>query len=147
MIDKSHIGLELAPFSVEVEAGRLRFFAKATGQKDPIYLDEAAARSAGYAALPAPPTFLFSLDLEQAEPFKIFDSLGVDLGRVLHGEQSFTYHKPICAGDVITLRSRIDDIFDKKGGALEFIVQTTTASNQHGEEVGEMTRTIVVRNG
>ncbi len=147
MIDKKHIGLELEPFSVEVEKGRLRFFAKATGQDDPIYLDENAAKAAGYSSLPAPPTFMFSLDLEQREPFKVFDILGVDLGRVLHGEQSFSYHKPICAGDVITLQSQVTDIFDKKGGMLEFIVQSTKASNQNGEFVGEMVRTIVVRNG
>lgn len=146
MIDKKHIGLELEPLIVEVEKGRLRFFAKATGQKDRIYLDDDAAKAAGFPNLPAPPTFMFSLELESPTPFKIFDILGVDLNRILHGEQSFTYRKPICAGDTITLKSRIVDIFDKKNGAMEFIVQTTTATNQHGEDVGEATRTIVMRN-
>lgn len=146
MIDKKHIGLELEPQIVDVEKGRLRFFAKATGQKDIIYLDDAAAKAAGFPNLPAPPTFVFSLELEGPTPFKIFDILGVDLNKVLHGEQSFTYKKPICAGDTITLKSKIVDIFDKKNGAMEFIVQTTTATNQHGEDVGEATRTIVVRN-
>jgi hypothetical protein len=61
MLDRSFIGLETAPRSVEVEAGQLRFFARATGAKDPIYFDEAAARAAGHPALPASPTFLFCL--------------------------------------------------------------------------------------
>ena len=44
MIDRRHIGHTMAPFTVPVEAGRLRFFAKATGQDDPVYTDEDAAR-------------------------------------------------------------------------------------------------------
>lgn len=146
MIDKMHIGLELEPLTVDVEKGRLRFFAKATDQNDPIYLDEEAARAAGYRSLPAPPTFMFSLDLENPEPFKLFDRLGVDLNRILHGEQTFEYQEQICAGDTITLRQKVVDIFDKKGGAMEFIVTRTTATNQYGEVVGQATKTIVVRN-
>ncbi|MEZ5450193.1 MAG: MaoC family dehydratase N-terminal domain-containing protein [Thiolinea sp.] len=135
MIDRTHIGYEAEPLTVEVEKGRLRF-AKATGQTDPIYLDEAAAKAAGYPALPAPPTFMVSLELESPEPFKLFEVLGVDLNRILHGEQAFQYLKPICAGDTITLRPKVVDIYDKKGGAMEFIVITTTATNQHDETVG-----------
>lgn len=146
MIDKSFIGHEQAPIKVDIEKGRLKFFAKATGQKDPIYLDEEAAKAAGYPALPAPPTFLFSVEMERKNPMEFLDILGVNIGRILHGEQVFAYHKPICAGDTITLNARIEDIYDKKGGAMEFIVQKFTASNQHGDEVAEMTRTIVVRN-
>ena len=55
MIDRRHIGLELPPQTAEIEKGRLRFFAKATGQTDPVYTDEDAAIAAGYPSLPAPP--------------------------------------------------------------------------------------------
>ncbi len=68
MIDRKHIGLELQPLTVEIEKGRLRMFAQATGQDDPIYSDEAAARAAGYRSLPVPPTFLFSLGFEKPIP-------------------------------------------------------------------------------
>lgn len=146
MIDKSHIGYEPEPFTVDIEKGRLKFFARATGQEDPIYLDEGAAMAAGYPGLPAAPTFLFSIDLEQDNPMGFLDTLGVDVARILHGEQEFTYHQPICAGDAITLQSRVADIYDKKNGAMEFIVQTFKATNQRGEHVADMTRTIVVRN-
>lgn len=146
MIDRSHIGRELAPLTVDVEKGQLQFFAKATGQTDPRYLDEAAARGAGYAALPAPPTFLFSLDLMQPDPFALYRELGVDLNRILHGEQRFRYGTPICAGDRITLKTRIADLYDKKNGAMEFIVLETDAVNQRGEDAGGMTRVVVVRN-
>jgi acyl dehydratase len=147
MLDRSFIGLETAPRSVQVEAGQLRFFARATGAKDPIYFDEAAARAAGHPALPAPPTFLFCLGSLAPEGDNIIAKLGVDMGRVLHGEQSFTYGKPIHAGDVITLTTRISDIYDKRGGALDFIDQDTEAINQSGESVGVTRTVIVVRNG
>lgn len=70
----------------------------------------------------------------------------MNIARILHGEQEFTYLKPICAGDTITLKSRVEDIYDKKNGAMEFVVQIFTATNQLGEHVADMTRTIVVRN-
>lgn len=146
MIDKKHIGLELEPTTVEVEKGRLRFFAKATGQDDPVYLDEDAARAAGYRSLPAPPTFLFSLEFEGREPFKLFNRLGVDLNRVLHGEQEFEYLSPICAGDTITVRQKVLDITEKKGGALDIIVARTIATNQNGDVVIRATKTAIVRN-
>ena len=56
MLDKSKIGHEFTPFTVDVEKGRLKFFAQAIGETNPIYTDETAAQAAGYKALPAPPT-------------------------------------------------------------------------------------------
>ena len=61
MIDKKHIGRTTKPQTVDVEKGRLRFFAKAIGETDPVYTDEAAAKAAGYKSLPAPPTFALCL--------------------------------------------------------------------------------------
>jgi hypothetical protein len=72
--------------------------------------------------------------------------LGIDIGRVLHGEQQFTYLQQIYAGDRIKLSTRISDIYDKKGGALEFVVQDTTAENQQGVAVGAARTIMVVRN-
>ena len=147
MIDRSHIGREFGAHTADIEKGRLRFFAKATGETNPIYFDEDAAKAAGLPALPAPPTFLFSMDMEVPDPFGILAVMGIDLGKILHGNQEFTYLKDVYAGDSISFKSKVMDIFDKKGGALEFIVKKTSATNQKGEVVAEMTRTIVVRNG
>jgi acyl dehydratase len=146
MLDKSQIGHEFRPFTVEIEKGRLRFFARAIGEDNPIYTDEDAARAAGYPALPAPPTFMFSIDLESPEQLPVVDLLGLDLGRILHGSQEFEYLGQIHAGDAITQSSRIVDIFDKKGGALEFIVQESRYTNQNGELVGKAQQTLVYRN-
>jgi len=146
MLDKSLIGLETKPRSVEMEKGQLKFFAKATDETNRIYFDEAAAKAAGHPALPAPPTFLMCLGSLAPDREDILGKLGIDIGRILHGEQHFTYFKPIYAGDTITLTTRVTDIYDKKGGALDFIVQVTEATNQDGQKVGATRATIVVRN-
>ncbi len=132
--------------STTVEASRLRFFAKATGQTDPIYVDESAARAAGYRGLPMPPTMAFCFDMDVPNPFEILDVLGVELGRLLHGEQHFEYLGDVCAGDRLTYRTTISDIYDKKDGALEFIVTDTDVDNQDGECVVKMHRVYVIRN-
>jgi acyl dehydratase len=147
MLDQSFIGHEYAERVIDVEAGQLRFFAKATGETDPIYFDLAAARAAGHPALPAPPTFQFSLELMTNGEADALATLGVDIGKVLHGEQSFSHHGQIYAGDTIRLRSRITEIYAKKGGALEFVTTETVAENQHGAKVGSTRTVTVVRNG
>jgi len=146
MIDRRHIGHQLPPFQVEVEKGRLRFFAKATGQTDPIYTDEAAARDAGHPGLPVPPTFFFCLEMEAPNPAAIRELLGMDYRSLLHGEQGFSYYTMAYAGDTLTFRQRIEDIYDKKNGALEFVVRKTRVSNQQGELVAELRCVTVVRN-
>jgi acyl dehydratase len=72
--------------------------------------------------------------------------LGADLGRMLHGEQGFTQVRPIFVGDRIRLRQRIVDIYDKKGGALEFVVLETSATNQDDELCTIMHTVAVLRN-
>ena len=146
MLDKQYLGHELTRYTVDVEKGRLRFFAKATGQKDPIYSDEAAARDAGYPALPVPPTFLFCLEMDGPKPTEVRDLLGIDIAKLLHGEQSFVYHAMAYAGDRLAFAGRIVDIYDKKNGALEFVVIETRVTNQHNVLVAELRKVTVVRN-
>lgn len=146
MIDRSHIGVVSEARVIEVEKGQLRFFAKATGETNPIYFDEQAARRAGHPRLPAPPTYAFSLHLGAPATRGGLADLGIDVSRVLHGEQSFTHHRMIYAGDRITLVTRTQDIYQKKGGTLEFVVQDTTLRNQRDEICVEMRTVIAVRN-
>jgi len=147
MIDRRHIGHELPPFQVDVEKGRLRFFAKATGQDDPVYTDEDAARAAGHPGLPVPPTFFFCLEMESPNPAAVRELLGIDYRRLLHGEQGFTFHRMAYAGDTLSFQQRIEDIYDKKNGALEFVVRKTSVTNQRGEPVADLRCVSVIRNG
>lgn len=98
------------------------FFAKVTGDTNPVYTDECAVRDAGYKAIPAPATFMFSVDLDGPEFLPMLKLLNMDTGRILHGSQDFQYFGQVYAGDRITQASKILDIFDKKGGALDFII-------------------------
>jgi len=143
MIDPKHIGALVSRHTAEVEAGRLRFFAKATGQTDPRYVNVAAALRRGD---PAPPTFLYCLDMDAPNPRALIELLDIDIGRVLHGEQSFTYHRIAYAGERLQFETRIADIYAKKNGALEFVVCDTHVSNVAGEPVADLHSTIVVRN-
>ena len=147
MVDRSAIGRSFTPVTAHVEPGRLRYFLNTLGEQNPVYRDEAAARAAGYSATPAPPTYLFCLELMDAErPFEFLTELNIDLARVLHGEQRFSYHAPVVVGDTLTFQSRVTDVTDKKGGAMTMVVVETAVTNQHGAHVADTARTIVVRN-
>ncbi|WP_405166828.1 MaoC family dehydratase N-terminal domain-containing protein [Nocardia sp. NBC_01499] len=145
-LDQSVIGKQLPPSTLTVEAGRLRFFAEAIGERNPIFTDLDAAKAAGYSNLPVPPTFLFGIELDNPDSFSWLTDLGVDLRRVLHGEQSFTYHATAVAGDVLTATPAIGNVYTKKGGALEFIEKTSTVTRADGTLVAELKSVIVVRN-
>ena len=147
MIDKKHIGYAPPPILWDVEKGRIAFFAKVIGLTGPIHTDEAAAKAAGYRGIVAPPTFIFGAPGDSGETMKLIETLEIDLGKVLHGEQRFDYHAPVYAGDTLRFESEVSDIYDKKGGALEFVVNDTKVTNQLGEHVADLHAVIVVRHG
>ena len=124
----------------------MAFFAKAVSENNPIYTNEENAKAVGYPALPAPPTFGFSLSLAAPNPYKFLKEMGIPLGNVLHGEQKFQYFKPIVAGDTITLQRTIKDIQVKKEGQMELVFDEVNMTNQRDELVGKMLITTVIRN-
>lgn len=146
MLDKSFIGREYETFSFEVEKGRIRQFADAIGDDNPIYRDISAAKAEGYKAIPAPPTFGYVAIMDADQAFTVLRDINADISRSLHGEQWFTYHVPIYAGDTVRGLQKIVDIFDKKNGALEFIVTEVSLTNQNDEPVCDMKSVVVVRN-
>ena len=120
MVSNALIGHQLPVVKTVVEAGRLRNFRRTIGSAEPR--DPTA-----------PLTYLFALEmLESDEPLAFVEMLDVDMSSVLHSEQAFTYHAPIMAGDEIELRTTVSEVFEKKGGALVFVVQDTKATNQNG---------------
>jgi len=139
MVDQSAVGRSFTPVTARVEPGRLRFFLDTLGETNPLYR--------GGAAAPVPPTYLFCLEMmDAAEPFEFLTALGIDLARVLHGEQRFDYHAPVVIGDTLTFRPRVASVTEKKGGAMTLIVVETAVTNQAGIHVADTSRTIVVRN-
>jgi acyl dehydratase len=145
MLDESLIGRSFSPHSADVEAGRLRLFAKAIGETRPEYCDEAGARSAGLPSLLAPPTFVTCLYMDVPDPFAWLRDLGIDLARVLHGTQEIRHFTPVYAGDRLTFSSRIADVLHKKRAMLTLLVKETEVANQQGVRVAACRTTIVVR--
>jgi acyl dehydratase len=146
MLDRSQIGRDSGERVIDVDRSQVRLFCQAIGETDPVFLDDAAAKAAGHPASPVPPTFVNSLNfLAPAAQDLVLDVLQAPLGRMLHGEQRFFYERPVYVGDRIRLSTRIADIYDKKGGALEFIVLDTTFHNQRDELCATMRSVAVLR--
>ena len=145
-IDKKHIGHEFKAFTSVAEAGKLKLFCKAIGEEDPIYQSEEAAKAAGYSRIPVAPTFLQALTNDDPEKGGLLKLINVDIGLILHGEQHYDYFAPVFVGDKVTCQQKIVDIYDKKGGALWFIVSETSMTNEAGKAVAKATGITVVRN-
>jgi len=145
VINRDYLGNVSPPTSVLVEVGQLKLFNKAIGETRDIYLDEAAAQAAGHRSILAPPTFGACLKALAPATDPSFEELGIDYKHLLHGEESYVYHGPIYAGDTIFMQTRISDIYDKKDGAMEFMVLDTTLTNQSGELVQERRTVLVMR--
>jgi acyl dehydratase len=145
MIDKKHIGHRFPPFHSVIEAGRVRLFCQAIGETAAIYLDAQAARAAGYRHILAPLTFPTAVSMDNPNSQRILKLLAVDVAWVLHGEEHYDYFAPMCVGDEIAAELTIADIYEKKGGALEFVVAELHMRNQLEERVCRIRRSLVVR--
>jgi len=146
MIDRSFIGHELGSHTVKIEMGRLKFFNKVIGQTNPIFFDEEAAKLANYTSCPVCPSYYFSMDLEQKNALGWLEMLGIDVSKILHGMQDFTYHKPAYANQTVTLTAKITDIYEKKAGALEFVEKEVVVIDEAGNLLATQKITIVVLN-
>lgn len=147
MIDEDAIGMTFAPVHTKVEGGRLRYFFETIGERNPVYRDPAAAAAAGYAGIPIPPTYLFCLEMMDAEnPFEFLARLKIDISRILHGEQTFVYHAPVVVGDQLAFETRVKSVAQKKGGAMTIIEFVTKVTNHSGRHVADAIRSVVVRN-
>lgn len=145
MIDRKHIGHSFPTFRTTVEAGRVRLFCKAIGETSSVHSDPEAARALGYRDILAPITFPTALAMDNPNPRCVIELVGVDIAWVLHGEEHYSYFNPVCVGDEIEIELKITDIFDKKGGALEFVVMELDMINQLEERVCTVRRSLVVR--
>jgi acyl dehydratase len=132
------VGKELPEKVMEVEKGAIRRFADAIGDNNPLYHDEEHTKKSRHGALVAPPTFIFTMTMGMAPHYQW------DFGRVgIHGGEEYEYLKPIKAGDTITCKTKIADIYEKDGkrGKMAFMILESLLENQHGEVVSRIKRT------
>jgi acyl dehydratase len=130
---------------VTVERGQLALFADAVLDRSPIYRDARAAGEAGLPGIPAPPTYPFVMENFGAYPelqptdaptgnpmAEVLGPLMANGGLILHGEQEFTYHRPVLAGDVLVGEGRVADAYRKesKGRTMTFVVMETAWRDQ-----------------
>lgn len=145
MFNKTFIGHTFEDKDIHVEMGKLQFFSKVIGEKNPIYFNEKEALKQGYRSILAPLTYIFSLTLEQESYEEKYGAMGIDLQKLLHGEQRFEYSGDVCAGDIITISSKIVDIFTKKNSSLDFMIEEMNVKNKQKENVAILRQTLLMR--
>ena len=114
-------------------------------RRSPTRLGPSASALTGR-AIPAPPTFLTAVTNDDPDKGGLLRLLNVDIGLILHGEQHYEYLAPVHVGDKITCQQKVVDIYDKKGGALWFVVSETELKGQDGKPVAKAKGITVVRN-
>lgn len=146
-VNTSVKGKEYAPFTITVERGKIKEFARAIGDLSPFYLDDAVGRASEWGDIIAPPTFPVTFRDENVDTGSMLRDLGVDISRVLHGEQEFEHFKPIRPGETYLCRSRITDIYEKTGrsGPMGFVVREMAVTDGDNEIVCRVSHITVVR--
>lgn len=131
------------PRPYEVSRAKIREFAAAIGDPTAACDQPEAAAKLGYPDLVAPPTFAFpiagtALDLLLGDP-----DLGLALRRIIHGDQKFSYHRPITAGDILTATLTVDGVRNLRGA--DIITTSTVITDANGEPVCTASATLVHR--
>jgi len=149
MFDTSKIGQNLPPFTIEVARCKIHELALAIGDTNLIYHSQEAAREAGYTDVPlfptSPTTFTFWGNTGMLGHLM---GLGINVMRILHGEEEYEYLAPIYPGDVLTGVMRVADGKSrqgKDGSSLDILTLEASYTNQDGQEVLKARETIVVR--
>ncbi|HVV14338.1 MaoC family dehydratase N-terminal domain-containing protein [Amycolatopsis sp.] len=143
-LDQSFIGRTYPPTSTyEVGREKIREFAEAIGDDNPVYRDPEAARAAGHPDVIAPPTFLTVINLAAINTIANDPELGLDYTRMVHGDQSFRYTRPVHAGDRLRLTTHVEDIMARAGN--DFLTVRADITDEAGEPVCTTRAQLVVR--
>jgi acyl dehydratase len=143
-INAEHKGRTYPPTEpYEVSRHKIAEFADAIGDQNPLYHDSAAAQSAGYPDVIAPPTFPIVISMLSSKAAVADPELRLNYARVVHGEQQFIYSRPLHAGDVVTAQSTITDI--REVGSLSMVQTETHIATVDGEHVCTAYATLVER--
>lgn len=142
------IGYEFEPFRFVVERGKIKEFARAIRDDNPVYFDRAAAAEAGFSDVTIPPTFPTVIDMWGGPDFfRLVEVLRLNLLKVLHGEQEYEFLGDVYPGDEINATIKVADAKTKSGGSggMKLFTLETVYSNQRGETVLIARSTIVQR--
>ena len=143
-IDPSYAGRTYPPTDpYEVGVEKIREFADAIGDPNPLYRDAAAAKEAGYDAIIAPPTFPFVLTFQASRRMIEDPDLGIDYSRVVHGDQKFAHTRPVRAGDALTVTVTLETV--RSAGGHDMITSRSDVATVEGEHVATAWSTLVVR--
>ena len=148
MPSKDMIGRVLSTGSATVSAEHVAEFARALGDRNPLYVDPDAARRGPFGTVVAPPTYPIAFMTQaMAGGMETFLELGLNFMTLVHGEQEFEYARPIRAGETLTLTGRIADVYEKAGssGPLDFVVLETEARDTEGRPVFFSRNTLISR--
>ena len=143
-VDQSFIGRVYPPTRpYEVGREKIREFADAVNDPNPVYRDKAAAQALGYSDVIAPPTFAITLTLPAGGQVIKDPEFGIDYSRVVHGEQRFVHHRPIVAGDVLQVIVTVEDIRIAAGN--DIVTNRADVVTIDGEQVCTARSVIVAR--
>src|SRR5215212_10419071 len=143
-LDRELVGRSYPPSAVyEVGRAKIAEFAAAVGATDPVHTDAEAARAAGYADVVAPPTFAIVVSLEAAMAVLEDPDVALDYSRVVHGEQRFTHHRPIRAGDRLVATPVIEAV--RSVGGNDLLTTRVDVATEDGEPVCAATSMLVAR--
>ena len=143
-LDASFAGRCYPPSRVyEVSREKIREFADAIGDPDPVFRDVAAARAAGHPDVIAPPTFAVVVTMPAQAVLVQDPDLGLDYTKVVHREQSFRRHRPIVAGDRLVTTVHVDGIRSAAGN--DILTTRSEVSTEGGEQVLTAMAVIVAR--
>ena len=142
-INQDAKGKRYPPFEYEVGKEKIREYAQAVGESNPIYFDRDAAKEAGFRDIPAPPMFAVVYSAGSVGPAVLDPDVGINFAMMVHGSQEFVWGEPGCAGDSITTETEVEDISER--GGMGFYVFGSRSRNQDGQEVVRGTWTNIVR--
>jgi acyl dehydratase len=137
------VGKTYAPVVYAVGREKIREYANAVGEANPVHFDVEAARAAGYADVVAPPMFAVVYSAPAVGPAVLDPEVGINLMMMVHGGQEFVWGPPVVAGDEVMTTASVKEIYEK--GGKGFYVFESASENQRGERVCTGTWTNIVR--
>jgi acyl dehydratase len=142
-LNQSLKGKSYQALDIELDRDRVNAFALAVGEDDPRFTDREAAQTEGFPEQLAFPTFPTVLGILASAQIVVDPELGMDYTRVVHGEQSFEWRRPLVVGDRLRATPRIADVYAK--GPNEFLVIEAEIADQAGEVVCVARSTLLSR--